>query len=294
MSENNSGNTGRLPDQPNDTNAFQNVNMGENVDGYANNAPVPPPNMENSANSSASSENKFLSKYGESFATAEPIPIAEPPVTVAKTGRPLSAAQSDLQRLRSETLDDMRAKYAERFGNSSVYPKPPKAKVYHASGLTTIRQRDGEAAYNAALKDIMDKNDPMLGTNGKSQLTLTRKSKKARANVTVNAPRNNSFRTNAPPVNNAANRGATNAMTASIKEMGATAKQLIDAMINTNNLMVQQLSKTGNTAVLTQLSNTVANISAKAKKPRARASTKKAPLSAVPEENSANAFNATQ
>lgn len=294
MSENNSGNTGRVPNAPIETNVFHNVSMGNNVNAAS---PTPPPNMENanaSEDSSASSENNFLLKYGESFATAEPVPVVAP-ATVTKTGKPLSAAQSDLQRLRSETLEDMRAKYAERFGDSSVYPKPPKAKVYHASGLTTIRRRDGEAAYNAALKDIMDRNDPMLGTNGKSQLTLTRKSRKPRANVTVNAPRNSSLRMNVPAMNNTgANRGATNSMIASVKEMGATAKQLIDAMINTNNLMVQHLSKSGNTTALTQLSNTVANMSAKAKKPRSRASTKKAPLSAVPEENFANALNATQ
>jgi hypothetical protein len=228
---------------------------------------------------------------------------------VSKSGKPLSAAQSDLQRLRSETLEDMRQKYAERFGNSSLYPKPPKAKAYHASGLTSIRQRDGESAYQAALKDIMDKNDPMLGTNGVSQMSLTRKSKKPRANVSANV-RNNSARTNvansarmnvansarmnavnAP--NSSVNRGAMNTMIASVHEMGTTAKQLIDAMINTNRIITQQLSKTNSAASIVQLSNTVANITQKAKKPRARVSRKKAPLSAVPEETSANMANGT-
>jgi hypothetical protein len=284
------GDTGNVPPPPSGTNEFQNVNVSNDNNSSSNSSSNNAP-----ANNAGIDDGETLATAESTdIATAEPV-VTTAPVTMAKSGKPLSAAQANVQRLRSETLADMRKKYAERFGDSSVYPKPPKAKAYHASGLTTIRQRDGEVTYNAALKDIMDKNDPLLGKNGKSQLTLTRKLRKPLSNVTVNATRNSSLRMNVPAMNNtAANRGATNSMIASVKEMGATAKQLIDAMINTNNLMVQHLSKSGNTMALTQLSNTVANMSAKAKKPRSRVSTKKAaPLFTVPEETSANVVNAT-
>jgi hypothetical protein len=147
----------------------------------------------------------------------------------------------------------------------------------------------------------MDKNDPMLGTNGVSQMSLTRKSKKPRANVSANV-RNNSARMNVAnsgrmnavsAANSSVNRGAMNTMIASVNEMGTTAKQLIDAMMNTNRIITQQLSKTNSAASISQLSNTVANITQKAKKPRVRASRKRAPLSAVPEETSANVANGT-
>jgi hypothetical protein len=300
MSENTSGNTGRLPDASIETNVFHNVNLGNNASNSPMNVSVNAPanaSAEAAANASANAPANAETALPETAANAanpanensspennSPLRESEYPVansvSTTKTGKPLSVAQSDLQRLRSETLSDMRKSYAERFGDSSLYPKPPKAKAYHAAGLTTIRKRDGEAAYDRALKDIMDKNDPMLGTNGKSQLTMTRKSKKnplnASANVTRNAPRN------------AANIGATNTAISSIEEMGRTAKGLIDTMMQTSKTLARELSKTGNTAALAQVSSMAKTLKYRKQGPRA---SRKAPLFTVPEEgnNSANA-----
>jgi hypothetical protein len=212
----------------------------------------------------------------EPFATAEPsteeyvetMPEETMRSAMTKTGKPLSAKQTNLQKLRSETLSDMREKYAERFAG---YDKPPKAKAYHAAGLTTVRQRDGEAAYSAALRDIMDKNDPRLGKNGKSTFTTTRKSKKNAKNMT---------RSIIPTMNTAANRAATNRAISSIEDMGRTAKGIIDTIVQASKDISRELGKSGNTAALTQLSKTMK----KGKK-------SKAPLSTIYEGNNTTRSN---
>jgi len=268
-----------------------------NDDGYTpiveetNTGIIPPPN-----GTVDQIENVGLTE-GESVATSEPVQNVGPPapnVTTSVSG--LSVKQAELQAARAATLEDMRAKYAQRFSNTSVYPKPPKAKAYHASGLTTIRKRDGEAAYQTALKDIMDKNDPAMGNNGMSQLSMTRKKKKTAAMNTVrNTLRNNSYM---PPVNTvkantAANRGTASVLTDSIKSMGSTAKELIDTMISTTNALAHELAKTGNTAGLTQVSNMAAsavNNVSKLPRKRSKRTTKKnmgalMGLPPIPEEN---------
>lgn len=244
------GDTGNVPPPPSGNNDFENVNIGSNSENMnvAENAqaeygPVEPPVED-----------------GETLATEESVNIAtaepETPVaSVSKSGKPMSAAQSNLQRLRSETLEDMRKRYSDRFSDSSIYPKPPKAKAYHAAGLTTIRQRDGEEAYETALKDIMDKNDPAMGTNGMSRLSLSRKSKKPARNSTL---RNNSSVSSAP-------QSITH-----IEEMARTAKGLIDSIV--------QASKAG--------SNSTNAKSLKPKRVRSK-TTKKKPLFTIPEDNSA-------
>ena len=233
-------NTGQVPPiEESGNNNFVDVPVG-------NASPTSLPDNESNENLATSE-----SVSTEPFATAEPSAegyleesVPEEPVRSAmtKTGKPLSAKQTNLQKLRSETLSDMREKYAERFAG---YDKPPKAKAYHAAGLTTVRQRDGEAAYTAALNDIMDKNDPRLGTNGKSTFTATRKSKKNAKNIT---------RSIIPTMNTAANRAATNRAISSIEDMGRTAKGIIDTIVQASKDISRELGKSGNTAALKQLS----------------------------------------
>jgi hypothetical protein len=241
-------NTGQVP------------SVGENNN--ANFVDVPIENESPSLPDNESNENLATSESvsTEPFATAEPSAetMAAPsingesvaPSAMTKTGKPLSAKQTNLQRLRSETLADMREKYAERFAG---YDKPPKAKAYHAAGLTTVRQRDGEAAYTAALKDIMDKNDPKLGTSGKSTFSTMRKSKKTSMNTTRNIiPKMNTVVNTV--VNTVANRNATSRAIASIEDMGRTAKSIIDTIVQASKDMSRELGRSGNTTALKQLS----------------------------------------
>jgi len=310
--------TGKVPPPPSGENDFQNVPLGNNNNSSANDDNLGNAVANANANANASVIATAEPPVGEGetvateesndVATAEPVAAtaesvtATPGVSMSKSGKPLSAAQANIQRLRSETLADMRKKYSERFSDTSVYPKPPKAKAYHASGLTTIRQRDGEAAYEAALKDIMDKNDPAMGANGMSQRAMTQKSKKkptnsltmrnnsaARNNSALgnnSAARNNSaLRNNSAPRNNsAAARTVSNITTSSIEEMGRSAKGLIDSIVNAAKTMSREKS----IAPLMNVSKTL-----KPKRVRSRTTKKAAPLFTVPEETSANAVNAT-
>jgi len=231
------------------------------------------------------------------FATAEPDTVvnanadananananadAAPATTMSKKGKPMSVKQADLQRLRSETLADMRAKYAERFAD---YPKPPKAKAYHAAGLTTIRQRNGESAYNAALNKIMNANNAKKGNSGVSALTASRKAKKASIVL-----RNNTTKKTVYPktvlnasVNVAANNSAKRIITSSIEDMGRTAKGLIDTIVKASKSLSQEVAKTGRTSTLKQMSKTLKNSSMNTTKKNAR------PLKTVYENNSNN------
>ena len=257
--------TGKVPPPPSSENEFQNVNL-----------PLENSPSENDETEAAIGEGETVAtEESSNLATAEP--LTSPAVSLSKSGKPLSAAQANVQRLRSETLADMREKYAERFGNTTLYPKPPKAKAYHASGLTSIRQRDGEAAYEVALKDIMDKNDPRMGENGMSQRAMTQKFKKKAANsVTFKntaAPRNNT----AAPRNNASNNTST-----SIEEMGRSAKSLIDSIIKS----AKAMSRAPSAKPIAPLFNVSKTF--KPKRVRSRPTKKAAPLFTVPEENAAN------
>lgn len=273
MSENNAedknGNTGQAPTvNTNDMDGeFQNVNVGtgESV-ATANAGPLATAEPIGSESNSNSNSNSSSNSEKE---VVEPLNSA-PPSVAAPSKKGLSVKQSAVQRLRAETLDDMRSKYTQRFGNSAKYPKPPKAKAPMAAKLTKLRQEQGEDAYNSALKTMMDEDDPLLGPGGKSRLAMravTQRKKKANAAKGLNmgrslnvAPVNIGRSLNSlmpPPIksNVAANRGSTPPIIESIAEMGATAKGLIDTMITTSKQLAKELAKSGNSAALSQLSN---------------------------------------
>lgn len=263
-SENGDGNTGIAPPVTTDNvNAqFENVNIGTG-ESVATNAPVEEsvgtsePIISNAPMDEAPAEEE------EDMAAAA---AAAAPAPSTGTKRGLSDKQSAVQKLRAETLDDMRGKYANRFGNSAKYPKPPKAKAPMAAKLTKIRQEQGESAYERAMKNMMDDDDPLLGTNGKSRLAMravTQRKKKANSarsalgsNSVPSAlnSRMNSMAATAAPLT-AQSRNASAAVVESIAEMGRTAKGLIDTMIQTSKEMARGLAKSGNTAALTNASN---------------------------------------
>jgi len=298
--EEEAANTGIVPPAPSgNENAFENVNVGsENTSAAA---------AENLGEVGSSEPVESLQEPSANM-NASVVPTISAMSAMSKSGKPMSAKQSDLQRLRSETLEDMREKYSERFGNTSMYPKPPKAKVYHASGLTSIRQRNGEEAYKTALNRIMDTNDPLKRTNtsstaaanssmGKNMFKSTAKKGKSKKNVTVNASANASANSFMPSqlsaaANSSMNRGSTNTIIQSIETMGSSAKGLIDTMISTSKALARELAKTGNVSAMSQLAsvaNNSARSTAKPKRSRAKRSTQKAnALSSIPEETSAN------
>jgi hypothetical protein len=267
-SENRDGNTGIAPPVTTDNmNAqFENVNIGTG-ESVATNAPV---------EESVGTSEPIISNAPMEESLAEEEKEDDAPAAAAEpstgTKRGLSDKQSAVQKLRAETLDNMRAKYANRFGNSAKYPKPPKAKAPMAAKLTKIRQEQGESAYERAMKNMMDEDDPLLGTNGKSRLAMravTQRKKKAnsaRAALGSNSALsalNSRMNSMAPAAATAApltaqSRNASAAVVESIAEMGRTAKGLIDTMIQTSKEMARGLAKSGNTAALTNASNIAA------------------------------------
>jgi hypothetical protein len=140
-----------------------------------------------------------------------------------------------------------------------------------AAKLTKVRQEQGESAYKRAMKNMMDEDDPLLGTNGKSRLAMravTQRKKKANSakaalgsnsalgalNSRMNSMAAATVAPAAAPLT-AQSRNASNAVVESIAEMGRTAKGLIDTMIQTSKEMARGLAKSGNTAALTNASN---------------------------------------
>ena len=294
--EEEAANTGVVPPAPSgNENAFENVNLesGNNAAATENIGEVGSSEPVESAQEPSASANVNASIIPNESV----VPTMS---AMSKSGKPMSAKQSDLQRLRSETLEDMREKYSERFGNTSMYPKPPKAKVYHASGLTSIRQRNGEEAYKAALNRIMDANDPLKKGNsstaaansgmGKNMFkTTTLKKSKSKKNASTNSFMPSQLTAAA---NSSMNRGSTNTIIESIETMGSSAKGLIDTMISTSKALARELAKTGNVSAMSQLAsiaNNSARVTAKPKRSRAKRTTQKSSsLAAIPEETSAN------
>ena len=299
--EEEAANTGVVPPAPSgNENAFENVNLNGNAEVSENLGEVGSSEPVESAQEPSASANVNASIIPNESV----VPTMS---AMSKSGKPMSAKQSDLQRLRSETLEDMREKYSERFGNTSMYPKPPKAKVYHASGLTSIRQRNGEEAYKAALNRIMDANDPLKKGNsstaaansgmGKNMFkTTTLKKSKSKKNASANASANSFMPSQlTAAANSSMNRGSTNTIIESIETMGSSAKGLIDTMISTSKALARELAKTGNVSAMSQLAsvaNNSARVTAKPKRSRGKRTTKKSTgLSSIPEETSANMGN---
>ena len=304
--EEEAANTGIVPPAPSgNENAFENVNVGsENTSAAA---------AETLGEVGSSEPVESLQEASANVNASVNASVVPTISAMSKSGKPMSAKQSDLQRLRSETLEDMREKYSERFGNSSMYPKPPKAKAYHASGLTSIRQRNGEEAYKTALNRIMDANDPLKRANssstaaanssmGRNMFKTTAKKGKSKKNATMNASANASANSFMPSqlsaaANSSMNRGSTNTIIQSIETMGSSAKGLIDTMISTSKALARELAKTGNVSAMSQLAsvaNNSARSTAKPKRSRAKRSTQKASaLSSIPEETSVNMDNSS-
>jgi hypothetical protein len=130
----------------------------------------------------------------------------------------------------------MRAAYKEAFGDDK---KAPKAKAYHAAGLTTIRERDGENAFQAKLQEHIAEN------RSKYEGKPTRKGAAPKGSITskktTTKPKNSAKLLNS--VSTGANAKAAGAIIQSIEGMGATARELIQTMVTTTKALAKELSK---------------------------------------------------
>jgi hypothetical protein len=229
----------------------------------------------------------------ENASAVAPVPVPAAPsmntgvskgTFTSKKGKPLSQKQHEEQAFRATIWPDMQAKYAERFADRNVYKKQPKAKYTNVGRLVRIRRDEGEDAYTAELKKIMDRDDPMIAKNASLNTRKVKKPKKG--TMSANMGMNSAMATtaaNAPapvPASAAANvsrnAGSKNMMVESIENMAKTAKEIIDTMAKTARSMAGELAKT-NTAAMPQLSNTLLSASQNMGRNLGAATTVKAP-----------------
>lgn len=214
------------------TNQFENVSgsvEGENELAQQLNQTVPQVNgnVTTAANNTATEGNNTATPAAENN-TATPAaenntaaPVEAPPVTTS--GYVMSAKAKDLQTRRKALFEEMKQEYAKVFGDDK---KAPKAKMYHAAGLLTIKERDGDEAYMAKLQEYIDAN------RGK----YTNKTRK----VSPSAAPAASPSTASPIVRSpesAAESGRTIVRT--IETMASKVKEMVDTMVSTTKTLVK-------------------------------------------------------
>jgi len=221
----------------NAANQFQNVSgsvEGENELAQQLNQTVPQVNgnvataaaentsPENAAADNTSPENAAATAAPENTATAAPenTATAAPPVV---SGYVMSAKAKDLQERRKALFKEMQAEYAKVFGDDK---KAPKAKMYHAAGLLTIKEREGDAAYTAKLQEYINANRGKY--DGK-----TRKASPANAAANTSPTASPIVRS---PVS-AAESGKT--IIRSIESMASKVKEMVDTMVSTTKTLVK-------------------------------------------------------
>lgn len=207
----------------NAANQFQNVSgsvEGENELAQQLNQTVPQVNgnvataaAENTAPENTSPENAATAAP-ENTAAAAP---ENTPAAAAVSGYVMSAKAKDLQERRKALFKEMQAEYAKVFGDDK---KAPKAKMYHAAGLLTIKEREGDAAYTAKLQEYIDAN------RGKYE-GKTRKAAPAAATPAA---------ATASPAS-AAQSGRT--IIRSIESMASKVKEMVDTMVSTTKTLIK-------------------------------------------------------
>jgi len=176
--------------------------------------------------------------------TAAPAQEA-PPVTTS--GYVMSAKAKDLQERRKALFKEMQAEYARVFGDDK---KAPKAKMYHAAGLLTIKERDGDAAYSAKLQEYIQANQGKYGNK-------TRK---------VEKPANNANNSAATVANTSSPAESGKTIIRTIETMAAKVKEMVDTMVSTTKTLVK--SDKPDMAAIAERVVRFANESTTAKKPR--------------------------
>ena len=191
----------------------------------ANNAEEAPANNAEEAPANVAGEGELAAKLNQ---------------TPAAKKKGLSAAAQSVLDDRMKTLAELKAAYAATFGDDK---KAPKAKSYEAFALHKIRKEQGEEAFQAKMKEFIERNQ------GKFAAPSAKK------------PRTKTVKFNsavAPAKNNTAkNINSRAVILESVRTMGTTAKDLIDSMMST----VAALAKTntGDMSAVAAKANAAAN-----------------------------------
>jgi len=217
------------------------ANNGEaaanNGEAAANNAEAPANNAEAPANNSAEAPENVAGE-GELAAKLNQTPAAK------KKG--LSAAAQSVLDDRMKTLAELKAAYAATFGDDK---KAPKAKSYEAFALHKIRKEQGEEAFQAKMKEFIERNQGKFAAGPVKKV----RSKTVKFNSAV--AKNNT----------AKNVNSRAVIIESVRTMGSTAKGLIDSMMSTVAALAK--SNTGDMSAVAQQANAAATKSG-TRKPR--------------------------
>ena len=162
-----------------------------------------------SAQSGATENASAAGEANKSASQSKPAAVAP----LSTSGYIMSQKAKDLQARRKALLVEMQAEYAKVFGDDK---KAPKAKAYHAAGLLTIKERDGNAAYQAKLQEYIAENQRKF--QGK-----TAKAPKVSSAVSLPA--------SAPKNATAKSASSHSAAVRSIEAMGASINTMVEKMI---------------------------------------------------------------
>ena len=164
----------------------------------ANNSAEVPANNNAANNSAEVPANNAEAELAASMNQGENIAVPALP-----TKKPMSATAKSVLDDRMKTFEDLKAAYANTFGNA---PKAPKAKAYEAFALHKIRKEQGENAFQAKMQEYIDRNQGKFASKTKK--------------VTF------------PNMSAANNSTQKKSVGASMKAMGESVKKLVDSMIS--------------------------------------------------------------
>jgi DNA-binding cell septation regulator SpoVG len=201
MANNAANNSADVPSN-NMANNMANNSAEVPANNMANNSAEVPANNNAANNSAEVPANNAEAELAASMNQGENIAVPALP-----TKKPMSATAKSVLDDRMKTFEDLKAAYANTFGNA---PKAPKAKAYEAFALHKIRKEQGENAFQAKMQEYIDRNQ------GKFASMPTKKTKKV------------SF----PNVSAANNSTQKKSVGASMKAMGESVKKLVDSMIS--------------------------------------------------------------
>ena len=201
VEQNESGSIANNSGVANNTAEAANNSSGATVENGTNNTTEAAANnsAEAEANNSAevpanNAETELASKMNQGTNIAIP---------AASTKKPMSATAKSVLADRMKTFEDLKAAYANTFGNA---PKAPKAKAYEAFALHKIRKEQGENAFQEKMQEYIDRNQGKFASKTKK--------------VTF------------PNMSAANNSTQKKSVGASMKAMGESVKKLVDSMIS--------------------------------------------------------------
>ena len=191
--------------------------------GAAENASAQSGAAENASAQSGAAENASIAPPAvEKNVSASPpkppaaAPISAPVAPLSTSGYVMSQKAKDLQARRKALLTEMQAEYTKVFGDDK---KAPKAKAYHAAGLLTIKERDGNAAYQSKLQEYIAENQRKF--QGKTAKAPKAPKVSSAMSLPASAPKNVSVKSG----------NSHSAAVRSIEAMGASINTMVEKMI---------------------------------------------------------------